>query len=59
MYLQKKYAPHLRRHDTFWQSIVNVPAEVAAGTKADAADAKRARIARIRAIILLVIVVVI
>lgn len=31
---------------------MDLPAEVAAGTKADAVDAKRAKIARIRAIIL-------
>ena len=39
------------------KTTMNVPAEVAAGTKADAVDAKRAKIARIRAIILEVIVV--
>lgn len=37
---------------------MDLPAEVAAGTKADAVDAKRAKIARIRAIILIDIVFV-
>ena len=38
------------------RTTVNVPADVATGTKADAVDAKRAKIARIRAIILITIV---
>jgi hypothetical protein len=37
------------------RTTMNVPAEVATGTKADAVDAKRAKIARIRAIILVII----
>ena len=51
---------HIHTAVQLQNSIVkmNVPAEVAAGTKAEAADAKRARTARIRAIILVVIVVV-